>query len=156
MKKDLFETLGLAVLAALLASVVVSGQMASALTSQGTHAGCSINFSGHLATLQKAPAGTWTLTSSACSVTARSGGVTSGSFSGSFSSSGATSVVSGTWSAAGSTQSVVASSVGFTLSFTVDQSLGPIPLSGSPIQGTLTGVADPTMVVVDASGQVAL
>jgi len=115
---------------------------------------CTVSFNGSLTSLQMSPEGSWTISSSYCSVTAQSDGITSGTFTGSFTSGVSSGIVSGTWSIGGSTQKVVASSTQFTLSISADQGMSKVPLLGSAFQGVLTGAGIQQMLAAGTSGQI--
>jgi hypothetical protein len=132
----------------------LSGQYTSAAT-PGPDGGCAVSFHGTLASFQMSPEGAWSVTSSACRVTAESDGLTSGTFTGSFTSGSLSGIVSGTWSSTGSTQSISASGTSLTLSFSADQGVGQTPL-GSAVQGILSSTSGPAMFVSGTSGQIAI
>jgi len=133
--------------------LVAYGQSTSAVT-QDPSGNCAVSFAGTLATFDMSPAGSWGLTSTNCSVTSQSGGITSGTFTGSLTSDVYGGRVTGTWSIAGSTQKVVASSVQFSLSISVDQGIGSAPFMGSAYQGVMSGSGSPAMFAVGTSGQI--
>lgn len=151
-----FEILGLAIFATILAILTISMQYTSA-SSQVPGPSCSITFSGNLASFQMSPEGSWRMTSSYCTVTGESAGVTSGTFTGLFDSGVFNGMVSGTWTMAGSTQKVVASSsTGFTISLSTDLGYDRTPVIGSAYQGVLSGNGNPGMFATGTTGQVAL
>lgn len=150
---------GLAILTGIMLVLISAAQStpaASAVVAQSSDpaGNCTITFHGGLASLQMAPEGSWAMTSSYCGVTAQSNGVTSGTFTGSFTSDVSSGIVTGIWSIAGSAQKVVASSTEFTLSISVDQGLGKVPLLGSAFQGILTGTGSQEMLAVGTAGQI--
>jgi hypothetical protein len=152
-QNDRIEIIGLGVLTAVVMVFLVSGQSASAVSTV-SGSDCTISFSGGLNSLQMAPAGSWNLASSGCSITGQSGSIMRGTFTGTFVSTAFNGTVSGTWSTGGGSQKIVASSTQFTLSFSTDQSVDKMPLLGSPYQGTLSGTGSPMMFTVVNAGQI--
>jgi len=153
------EIVGLGILTGIMLVLIASAQStpgvsALAATSSDPAGSCTISFNGSLTSLQMSPEGSWAMTSSYCSVTAQSGGITSGTFTGNFTSGVFSGIVTGTWSIGGSTQSVVASSTEFTLSISADQGMSKVPLLGSAFQGVLTGTGIQQMLAVGTGGQI--
>ena len=153
------EIVGLGILTGIMLVLIASAQSTPGVSAVPAAASdpagiCSISFNGNLTSLQMSPEGSWAVTSSYCSVTAQSSGITSGTFTGSFSSSVASGVVTGTWSIAGSTQKVVASSPGFTLSISGDMGMSKVPLLGSAFQGVLATTGTQQMLAVGTAGQI--
>jgi len=97
--------------------------------------------------------GAWKVSSSACNVTDRSNGITSGTFTGNFTSDVFSGMVVGTWSNDGSTQKVVASNPDFTLSVSTDQVTGQLPGLASAYQGMLYGTGQ-QLLAVGTVGQI--
>ena len=153
------EMVGLGILTGIMLVLIASAQSTPAVSalqpaSSDPAGSCTISFNGSLSSLQMSPEGSWTLSSSYCSVTAQSSGITSGTFTGSFTSGVSSGIVTGTWSIGGSTQKVVASSTEFTLSISADQGMSKVPLLGSAFQGILTGTGSPQMLAVGTAGQI--
>jgi hypothetical protein len=146
------EIAALVVFIGVVAAMTLSG-LSPAAAGQGST--CSLSFNGKLSTLQLSPAGSWTLTSTVCTVTDQSGGAVSGTFSGTL-TSGTGSVVTGTWTASGSSYRVTAMCVDSTLSFSVDRTVDGTPVVGASYQGMLSGAAGQMLVASGIAGQVSL
>jgi hypothetical protein len=142
---DRNEILGLGILAVVMTGMIVSGHpIMAASTAAGI---CTLSYNGSLDSLQMSPMGAWRMTSSVCSVTDQSNGITSGTFAGNFTSDVYSGMVVGTWSIAGSTQTVVASNTDFKVSFSTDPVVGQVPGLGSAYQGMMSGTGQETLVV---------
>jgi hypothetical protein len=153
MQNARFEILALGVFAAILVAMTVSGATTSAFASQGSS--CSLSFNGSYLTLDKSPAGNWSLTSSSCSITSEANGITSGTFSGTL-QSGSTSLVTGTWSVSGSSTQVTGSGVESSISFTVNTPVDQLPVIGSSYEGVSTGSVGQMLLTSGITGQVSL
>jgi hypothetical protein len=143
---DRNEILGLGILSVIMTGMIVSGHPISA-TSSNPGGICTLSFSGNLDSLQMSPMGAWKVSSSACNVTDRSNGITSGTFTGNFTSDVFSGMVVGTWSDDGSTQKVVASNPDFTLSVSTDQAVSQVPGLASAYQGMLSGTGQEVLTV---------
>src|SRR2546425_8398910 len=139
--------MGPGILLAIVTPLLISS-LSTAAAAQGST--CTVSFNGSLVSLQMAPMGAWSLTSSNCSVSSHASGLTTGTFTGTLTSGVASGRVSGTWSLAGSTEKVTASSTDFTLSISDAQLLG----SGSAYQGMLSATGSEPLLVIVTVGQV--
>ena len=133
---------------------IVTPLLFSSLSTAAAYQGssCTVSFSGTLASLQTAPMGEWTLTSSDCSVSSHASGATTGTFTGTLTSGVASGRVSGTYSLVGSTEKVTASSTDFTLSISDAQFLGSV----SAYQGMLSATGSEPLLVIATAGQVTI
>jgi hypothetical protein len=146
-----FEILALAVFTLIVGGMAISGLTPSAYANQATP--CKLSMSGSYLTLTEALAGSWSLTSTACSITSRTDGVTTGTFSATL-KSGSSSLVTGTWTTAGSQTQVSASGVGTGIYFTVNTPADQLPVVGSSYQGVATDPAGQMFLTSGITGQV--